>query len=99
MVDIRSRHLSCKVTMRPCIARSRFGDPKQEYVFLVPVSEDRSLTVLCLQSLPAVHFHASNVRARFWKVWRDAMPRALQAKQAREMDKNTVLGKNLQTLG
>jgi len=46
------------------------------------------------RSLPAVHFQASNVRARFWKVWRDAMPRALQAKQAREMDKKTVLARS-----
>ncbi|KAI0302238.1 Sfi1 spindle body protein-domain-containing protein [Russula brevipes] len=48
------------------------------------------------RSLPAVHFHASHVRAKFWKVWRDAMPRALQAKQAREMDKMAVLSHALE---
>ncbi|KAI0273395.1 hypothetical protein BC834DRAFT_921486 [Gloeopeniophorella convolvens] len=36
------------------------------------------------KSLPAV-------RAKYWQIWRDAMPRALQAKEAREMDKNKVL--------
>jgi protein SFI1 len=72
---------------------------KTRVCLLVLVSEGRSLTVICPQSLPAVHFHASNVRAWFWKVWRDAMPRALQAKQAREIDKKTVLGKNQQTVG
>lgn len=67
---------------------------KTRVCLLVLVSEDRLLIVICPQSLPAVHFHASNVRVMFWKVWRDAMPRALQAKQAREMDKKTALGKN-----
>ncbi|KAH9027675.1 hypothetical protein EDB84DRAFT_1589036 [Lactarius hengduanensis] len=47
-------------------------------------------------SLPAVRFHASCVRAKFWKVWRDAMPRALQAKLARETDKKAVLSRALE---
>ncbi|KAI9446235.1 hypothetical protein H4582DRAFT_2069571 [Lactarius indigo] len=46
-------------------------------------------------SLPAVRFHASCVRAKFWKVWRDAMPHALQAKLARETDKKAVLSRAL----
>jgi protein SFI1 len=71
---------------------------KTRVCVLVLVSEGRPLTIICLQSLPAVHFHAANVRASFWKVWRDAMPRALQAKQAREMDKKAVLGENRQSL-
>ena len=45
-----------------------------------------------LQSLPAVRFHALHLKARHWKIWRDAMPRALQAKEAREMDRKSVLG-------
>ncbi|KAF8268883.1 hypothetical protein EI94DRAFT_1799925 [Lactarius quietus] len=42
-------------------------------------------------SLPAVRFHASCVRTKFWKAWRGAMPRALEAKLARETDKKAVL--------
>ncbi|TFY83893.1 hypothetical protein EWM64_g113 [Hericium alpestre] len=45
------------------------------------------------KSLPAVRFHAETTKARFWKVWRDAMPRALQAKEARDKDRQTVLSK------
>ena len=42
-------------------------------------------------SLPAVRFHASTVKAKYWKKWRDLMPRALQAKTAREMDQRNIL--------
>ncbi|KAI0670486.1 Sfi1 spindle body protein-domain-containing protein [Trametes maxima] len=45
------------------------------------------------RSLPAVRFHASNLKAKYWKKWRDAMPRALQAKEAREMDRRITLSK------
>ncbi|KAI0781045.1 hypothetical protein BD413DRAFT_462348 [Trametes elegans] len=45
------------------------------------------------QSLPAVRLHASNLKAKFWRKWRDAMPRALQAKSAREMDRRITLSK------
>ncbi|KAI0316688.1 Sfi1 spindle body protein-domain-containing protein [Amylostereum chailletii] len=44
-------------------------------------------------SLPAVRFHASHVKAKFWTRWRDSMPKALQAKEAREMDKKAVLSR------
>lgn len=44
------------------------------------------------QSLPSVRFHALHLKARHWKIWRDAMPRALQAKEARELDRRSVLG-------
>ena len=43
------------------------------------------------QSLPAVRFHASHLKSKYWKVWRDSMPRALQSKQAREADRKAVL--------
>ncbi|KAI0664914.1 Sfi1 spindle body protein-domain-containing protein [Cubamyces menziesii] len=45
------------------------------------------------QSLPAVRFHASNLKLKYWRKWRDAMPRALQAKTAREMDRRITLSK------
>ncbi|KAI0693271.1 hypothetical protein BC835DRAFT_1354288 [Cytidiella melzeri] len=45
------------------------------------------------KSLPAVRFHASHLKARFWSTWRDAMPRVLQAREAREKDRVSVLGK------
>lgn len=43
------------------------------------------------RSLPAVRFHAFHAKLKAWKIWRDAMPRALQARQAREMDRKSVL--------
>ncbi|KAI0637076.1 hypothetical protein C8Q77DRAFT_1215897 [Trametes polyzona] len=45
------------------------------------------------QSLPAVRFHAFNLKSKYWKKWRDAMPRALQAKAARDMDRRITLSK------
>ncbi|KAH8106712.1 Sfi1 spindle body protein-domain-containing protein [Cristinia sonorae] len=45
------------------------------------------------RSLPAVRFHASHAKARAWKIWRDAMPKAMQSKQARDMDRNSVLSR------
>ncbi|KAI0093593.1 hypothetical protein BDY19DRAFT_989156 [Irpex rosettiformis] len=44
-------------------------------------------------SLPAVRFHASHLKARFWRTWRDAMPRVLQAREARETDRASLLSK------
>ncbi|KAH9946207.1 uncharacterized protein BXZ73DRAFT_86381 [Epithele typhae] len=37
-------------------------------------------------SFPAVRFHTSHLKAKFWKRWRELMPRAMQSKTAREMD-------------
>ncbi|KAH9951317.1 Sfi1 spindle body protein-domain-containing protein [Amylocystis lapponica] len=45
------------------------------------------------RSLPAVRFHAFNAKAKVWKIWREAMPRALQARTARETDRGSVLVK------
>ncbi|OSD01620.1 hypothetical protein PYCCODRAFT_1445611 [Trametes coccinea BRFM310] len=45
------------------------------------------------RSLPAVRFHASHLKAKYWQKWRDAMPRALQAKAAREMDRRITLSR------
>ncbi|KAF5365583.1 hypothetical protein D9758_003196 [Tetrapyrgos nigripes] len=47
------------------------------------------------KSLPAVNFHSKHLRARYWKIWLNALPRALQAKQAREMDQQSLLKKCL----
>ncbi|THH32104.1 hypothetical protein EUX98_g2082 [Antrodiella citrinella] len=44
-------------------------------------------------SLPAVRFHASHTKASVWKIWRNAMPKALQFKQARDMERNSVLSR------
>jgi len=43
------------------------------------------------RSLPAVKFHASHTKEKVWNIWRNAMPRALQSKQARDMDRKSVL--------
>lgn len=42
-------------------------------------------------SLPAIRFHANNLKASAWKKWMAAMPRALQAKKAREVHKQNLL--------
>jgi protein SFI1 len=43
------------------------------------------------QSLPAIRFHASHIKGRYWQIWRSTMPRALQAKKARDLDRQLVL--------
>ncbi|TFK54938.1 hypothetical protein OE88DRAFT_1653513 [Heliocybe sulcata] len=43
------------------------------------------------RSLPAIHFHASSLKAKAWEKWRAAMPMALQARQAREKHRRAVL--------
>ncbi|KAE9406353.1 hypothetical protein BT96DRAFT_987496 [Gymnopus androsaceus JB14] len=48
------------------------------------------------QALPAIHFDAQRVKTKYWRAWRSAMPRALQAKKAREVDKNALLKKSLE---
>lgn len=53
-----------------------------------------SLLIDSLQSLPAVRFHASHIKAHAWKVWRAGMPQALQYKAARETHNTSVLSKN-----
>jgi protein SFI1 len=50
-----------------------------------------SLINVNVKSLPAVRFHASHVKAKAWKKWRDAMPGALQAKAARDLHKENVM--------
>ena len=52
-------------------------------------------TTQLLQSLPAVRFHASRLKVKYWRMWRDAMPKALQAKTAREIDQKAVLCRSM----
>ncbi|KAJ3844508.1 Sfi1 spindle body protein-domain-containing protein [Lentinula raphanica] len=47
------------------------------------------------QSLPAIHFDSKRVKTRYWKAWMSAMPRALQARTAREVDKKAIFKKYL----
>ena len=44
------------------------------------------------QALPAVRFRARHVKLGVWKKWREAMPLALKAKEAREYDRHKFLG-------
>ncbi|KAG6832361.1 hypothetical protein H0H92_002629 [Tricholoma furcatifolium] len=46
-------------------------------------------------SLPALRFHATNAKAKYFEIWRQAMPRALQSTKAREMDRKIMLEKHL----
>ncbi|TFY63971.1 hypothetical protein EVJ58_g2926 [Rhodofomes roseus] len=45
------------------------------------------------RSLPAVRFDAYHTKLKAWKDWRAAMPNALQARKAREIDRHNVLAK------
>ncbi|KAJ6596838.1 hypothetical protein DFH09DRAFT_1272396 [Mycena vulgaris] len=47
------------------------------------------------KSLPAIRFNASRIKARCWGIWLEALPRALQTKTAREMERKAVLSKFL----
>jgi len=46
-------------------------------------------------SIPAIRFHSTTTRAKFWRMWRDAMPKALQAKRAREFEWKKLLARAL----
>ncbi|KAK0210699.1 CTLH/CRA C-terminal to lish motif domain-containing protein [Desarmillaria ectypa] len=43
------------------------------------------------KSLPAIRFHASHIKAKYWKTWTSEMPRATRAKKAREVDRKNTL--------
>ena len=43
-----------------------------------------------LQSLPALRFNVSHLKKKYWSVWRNAMPQALQSKKARDFDRNAL---------
>jgi protein SFI1 len=47
-----------------------------------------------VQSLPAIRFHASHIKERYWLIWRNTMPRALQAKKARDLHRQSVLSES-----
>ncbi|KAF9005590.1 hypothetical protein BDQ17DRAFT_1353427 [Cyathus striatus] len=44
------------------------------------------------KSLPAIRFHAIRLKGKFFRKWRNEMPRALQAKEAREKYYQRLLG-------
>ncbi|KZV90222.1 hypothetical protein EXIGLDRAFT_649451 [Exidia glandulosa HHB12029] len=46
--------------------------------------------------LPAIHFQVTSTKRRTWEKWRAAMGPALQMKQARELDRRTVLIKGFE---
>ncbi|KAF9653101.1 hypothetical protein BDM02DRAFT_3159997 [Thelephora ganbajun] len=45
------------------------------------------------RSLPALRLNASHLKKKYWSVWRNAMPQALQSKKARDFDRNVLLNK------
>ncbi|TFK42645.1 Sfi1 spindle body protein-domain-containing protein [Crucibulum laeve] len=47
------------------------------------------------KSLPAIRFHANNSKTKYFKMWRETMPRAVQAREARERDRKALLRKSL----
>ncbi|KAF7294982.1 CTLH domain-containing protein [Mycena indigotica] len=47
------------------------------------------------KSSPAIQFHASHLKAKYWKTWLAALPRALQGKDANTFRSKSVLSKSL----
>ncbi|CAK5277723.1 unnamed protein product [Mycena citricolor] len=47
------------------------------------------------QTLPAIRFNARRVKTAHWKIWLQALPRALQHKEAKEIDRRRMLTKSL----
>ncbi|GLB35015.1 putative sfi1 spindle body protein [Lyophyllum shimeji] len=83
--------------------RDRFSDEKLrpiERALVVQTQKNTLFRAFGLwhsrtKSLPAIRFRASNVKAKYFAMWRQAMPRVLQAREAREMEKRNVLSKYL----
>ncbi|KAG6911480.1 hypothetical protein DXG01_014554 [Tephrocybe rancida] len=83
--------------------RDRFSDEKlrpMEHVVIIQTQKNTLFRAFGLwhsktKSLPAIRFHASNLRTQYFESWRQAMPRALQAREAREKDRKTTLSKCL----
>ncbi|KAJ7774770.1 hypothetical protein B0H16DRAFT_1303578 [Mycena metata] len=84
--------------------RSRFKQRRLqpiEYEVLLKGQENTLRRVFKLwhsktKSLPAIRFNAERIKriqARCWNVWLQALPRALQAKTARELEQKAVLSK------
>ncbi|KAH8117554.1 Sfi1 spindle body protein-domain-containing protein [Phellopilus nigrolimitatus] len=47
------------------------------------------------KSIPAIQFFSSRTKAKIWRIWREAMPKALQAREARKRDRQKQLAKAL----
>ncbi|KAG7092302.1 hypothetical protein E1B28_008664 [Marasmius oreades] len=46
-------------------------------------------------SLPAIKFHANHVKVKCWNIWLQQLPRAVQARKAREFESKSILKKFL----
>ncbi|KAF8078011.1 hypothetical protein FPV67DRAFT_1403819 [Lyophyllum atratum] len=83
--------------------RDRFSDEKLrtiEHAVIIQTQRNTLFRAFGLwhsktKSLPAIRFNADNVKTKHFQIWRQAMPRALQAREAREKDKKAVLSKYL----
>lgn len=81
--------------------RDRFCDERLRLIeYDVNIQTQKNLTFRAFgiwhsktKSLPAIRFHATHAKLKFFKMWRRAMPGALLAKEARERDKTAVLSK------
>ncbi|KAL5529043.1 hypothetical protein ACEPAG_5017 [Sanghuangporus baumii] len=47
------------------------------------------------RSIPAIRFYSSRTKAKFWRIWCEGMPKALQAREARKRDAQKVLSRAL----
>ncbi|KAF9264836.1 hypothetical protein L218DRAFT_925468 [Marasmius fiardii PR-910] len=47
------------------------------------------------KSLPAIKFHAYHIKTKYWNIWLEQLPRAVQARKSREFDSKLVFRKFL----
>ncbi|EJD06031.1 uncharacterized protein FOMMEDRAFT_145354 [Fomitiporia mediterranea MF3/22] len=71
-----------------------------EYKLAIQLEKSRLYQVYLIwhsktRSIPAIQFFSSRRKAKFWQRWRDTMPKALQAREARDHDKQKVLARVL----
>ncbi|KAF9457172.1 hypothetical protein BDZ94DRAFT_1273913 [Collybia nuda] len=81
--------------------RDRFSDDKLrpiEYSVIIQTQKNLIFRAFGIwhsktKSLPAIRFHATNAKTKYFEIWQRGMPRALRAKQAREIDRMATLSK------
>ncbi|KAI5122945.1 hypothetical protein M0805_006826 [Coniferiporia weirii] len=71
-----------------------------EYSFNIQLQRNRLYQAYLIwysktKSVPAINFFASRARVKFWRIWREAMPKALQAREARKCDRKKLLARAL----
>jgi protein SFI1 len=84
----KGRKICCSEPLGYGTPRPRWGLPGIFNAFSYDICHE--------QSLPAIRFHSSHAKLKYWQIWRGVMPQALRAKLARKMDRKRVLGEHPQ---